>query len=237
MTSLPVPLRGLVIAFAMTAAAVLAPATAQAATTASLVRNPAPAGSQIFSVSVTATYDTNAPTTEWRLEFDLPSDTFVLPWSELGFGRTGNRWFATYRSALPQRAGTFTNTSFIFGTTTAGSEPTLSNCLVNGRPCTYTIDTDTVAPTLPGNPTATRFVVETPWGTARWVRLTWAASTDNRRLSGYEVSANGQVLATTTATATTVDVTYTTQQTTYSIRAFDWVQNFSAPATVVLPAA
>jgi len=200
-----------------------------------LVRNPAPAGSQIFSVSVTVTYDTNAPTTEWRLEFDLQSDTYVLPWSELGFGRQGNHWFGTYRSVLPQRAGTFTNTSFLFATSTAGSEPTLTNCLINGRTCTYTIDTDTVPPTVPGNPTATRYVVETPWGTARWVRLTWTASTDNRRLSGYEISANGQVV--TTTAAMTIDVAYTTQQTTYSIRAFDWVNNFSAPATVVLPAA
>lgn len=234
--TLSVPLRGLMVALIVTATAFLFPAAAHAATTAALVRNPAVAGSQIFSVSVTATYDTNAPTTEWRLEFDLPSDTYVLPFGELGFGRQGSRWFTNYRSALPQRAGTFTNTSFIFGTTTAGSEPTLSNCLINGRPCTYTIDTDTVAPTVPGNPTATRFVVETPWGTGRWVRLTWTGSTDNRRLSGYEISANGQVLTTTATNVLTIDVAYTTQQTTYSIRAFDWVRNFSAPATVVLPA-
>jgi len=35
---------------------------------------------------------------------------------------------------------------------------------------------------------------------------------------------------------TTIDLANTTQQTTYSIRAVDWVQNLSAPATVVLPA-
>lgn len=99
------------------------------------------------------------------------------------------------------RAGTFTNTSFIFGTTTTGSEPTLTSCLINGRMRTYTIDTDRVAPTVPGNPTATRFVVETPRGTGRWVRLTWTGSTDNRRHTGYQISANARVIATSPRTS------------------------------------
>lgn len=232
--TLSAPLRGLVVAV-IAAAAVLVPTAAHAATAATLVRNPSPAGSQVYTIGVTATYDTNAPTIEWRLEFDLPADTYILPWSELGFGRTGNHWFATYRAAGPQRAGGFSNTSILVGSTTPGDAPNPSNCLINGNPCTYLIDTDTVPPTVPGNLTAVRHVVVTPWGTGRWVALAWNASTDNRRLSGYEVSVNGLVIGTTTATSMQLD--YTTQQTTYSVRAFDWVSNFSAYATVILPAA
>jgi len=210
---------------------VSAAATGSTATTATLVRKPTGPTATGYGLDIIIGYHTNAPITTWRLEFDLPPTTAPNPWSGLPFSRTGNHWTLNWRGESPQIAGTTLTLGFaMMGT----ADP--ANCLINGNPCVYIVETDTQPPTTPTDLTATRFSGTSPWGPYASVYLTWGRSTDNLRLSGYEVSANGQVVATLNISTLYIHLAYTTQQTTYAVRAFDSVGNFSASATVVLPA-
>ena len=214
-------------------AGIVAASPAHAATGATLVRLPAPPSAGGYGLEITAAYDTNAPTTAWQLSFDLPSTTAPNPWSGLPFTRSGTRWTLNYQSSSPPQAGTSTTLQVtMMGT----ADP--ANCLINGNPCVYIIrtDTDTQPPTTPQNLTATRYSGMSPWGPYASVYFTWGASTDNSQLAGYEIAANGQVVATTGYSASYIHLAYTTQQTTYTVRAFDSSGNYSAPGTLVLPA-
>lgn len=225
-------------AAAMTAAmVVVAPAGAAVADsgphTARLVRLPGPPNPSGYGLEIHVTFSTNAPTIEFQLGIDLPPGTIPSPWNFVPFTRSGDRYTMTYRSGLPQRAGETTLVSVtIFGT----GDP--ANCQINGRSaCTYEVQTDPQPPTSPSPVTATRFSGTSPWGPYATIYVTWGRSTDNYRLAGYEVSAGGQViLSTTNLAASHLHAEYTTQQVVYSVRAFDSVGNFSAPATFVLPA-
>lgn len=212
-------------------AGIVAASPAFAATGATLVRLPSAPNASGYGLEITAAYDTNAPTTAWQLSFDLPPTTIPNPWSGLPFSKSGNRWTLSYQSSSPQQAGTSTTLQVtMMGT----ANP--ANCLINGNPCVYIIQTDSQPPTTPQNVTATRFSGTSPWGPYASVYLTWGPSTDNYRLAGYEIAANGQVVATTGVSASYLHLAYTTQQVTYTVRAFDSVGNYSAPGTVVLPA-
>jgi hypothetical protein len=212
-------------------AGLFAASPAHAATGATLVRLPTAPNAAGYGLEITAAYDTNAPTTSWQLSFDLPPTTMPNPWSGLPFSRSGNRWTLNYLSSSPQRAGT---TTLVLVTMMGTANP--ENCSINGNPCVYIVRTDTVPPTTPGNVTATRYSGMSPWGPYASVYLTWGASTDNYRLAGYEIAANGQVVTTTEVSVSYMHLAYTTQQVTYTVRAFDSVGNYSAAGTVALPA-
>ena len=194
--------------------------------TGTLVRQPAPAGSLTYGVTVTVLYTTNAPTTSFRLEFDLPESTSITPFGTLPFTRTGNHWVSQYFAASPQTAGVRFQTAFgVFGP----GDPT--NCLLDGNPCSYTVLTDTDPPTVPGDVVATRGT----WpGTGTSVTLRWSASTDNFGVTAYEVTVNGQPYATTTKLYQYLP-NFPDATATYAVRARDRVGNVSAYATVVLP--
>lgn len=216
--------------------ALVAPASAAGldpGATARLVRLPGPPNPSGYGLEIYVTFTTNAPTIEFELGIDLPTGTIPSPWNFTGFTQSGNRYTMNYRSGTQQRAGETTMVSVtIFGT----GNPT--NCRINGRSaCTFEVQTDPVPPTSPAPVTAQRFSGTSPWGPYASIYVTWGRSTDNYRLQGYEVSANGQVILSTTNLATFyLHDAYKTQQVTYSVRAFDSVGNFSAPATFVLPA-
>lgn len=199
--------------------------------TARLVRLPSSPTAAGYGLDMYITFATSAPTTEFQLAFDLPPTTIPNPWSGYAFTRSGNRWTLNYRSGLPQRAG---ETLFLWVTMLGTTDP--ANCLIQGNPCVYEVQTDPVPPSSPAPVTATRYSGTSPWGPYAHIHVTWGRSTDNFQLSGYEVSANGQVLTTTGISTFLLHVAYTTQQVTYTVRAFDSVGNFSSPATFVLPA-
>ncbi|MET7424280.1 hypothetical protein [Dactylosporangium sp. NPDC005555] len=194
--------------------------------TGTLVRQPSPAGSPTYGVKVTVLYTSNAPTTAFRLEFDLPEGSSVIPFGSLPFTRTGNHWVSQFAAASPQTAGVRFETGFaVLGT----GDPT--NCRLDGNPCTYTVLSDTEAPTVPGNVVATRAT----WpGVGTGVTLRWSASTDNFGVTGYEVTVNGQPYTTTTQLYQTVPH-FANAATTYAVRARDSVGNVSAYASFVLP--
>jgi hypothetical protein len=228
MDTLRLRARGAVAAFAIasaTAAAVLIGSPAHAAATGTVVRQPSAPGQLAYALRVTVTYDTNAPTTEWRIEFDLPSTGGVLPSAEIGFTRSGDHWVGRYRSALPMVAGDRLTVGFIvYGT----ADPT--NCVIDGTPCTYSALTDTTPPTTPANVVATRITYP---GVGTAVFLGWSPSTDDFGVAGYEVSVNGVVVRTTTTTSQFLPSPATT--TTYAVRAFDRVGNYSTSGTFTLP--
>lgn len=80
---------------------------------------------------------------------------------------------------------------------------------------------DTTAPTVPGTPTATTT-------TDRSVTLSWAASTDNVGVTGYQIFRNGTMIATSTSpTYTDTGLTASTAYT-YQVLALDAAGNQSA---------
>src|SRR5688572_20587482 len=152
-------------------AGIMTAAPAHAATTATLVRLPSSPIAGGYGLEIRIGFDTNAPITQWRLEFDLPPDTFPNPWSGLPFSRSGNRWTVNYVAHSPQYAGsTFVHSFAMLGL----GNPT--NCLINGNPCVFIVENDTQPPTTPTNLTATRFSGDSPWGPYAYVYLTWGAS-------------------------------------------------------------
>ncbi len=90
-------------------------------------------------------------------------------------------------------------------------------------------DPDTQPPTVPQNVTATSY--------AGAIALSWTPSTDNWGVVGYQISRNGQVIGTTTATQTTFLDAGTQLQAggafQYTVAAFDAAGNYSAPSTVI----
>src|SRR5688572_18919926 len=95
-----------VVAVTSGIAAAAAGTTTSTATTATLVRKPSSPTAGGYGLDIIIGYRANAPTTQWRLEFDLPPTTIPNPWSGLPFSRSGNHWTLNYRANTPQRAGT-----------------------------------------------------------------------------------------------------------------------------------
>jgi len=196
------------------------------AATGTLVRQPAPAGQTYYTVKVTVVYPNSAPTTHFRVEFDLPEGNSVIPFSALPFTHNGNHWVSDYSAASPQTAGVqFTSSFAVLG----GGNPT--NCVLDGNPCTYTVLSDTEAPSVPANVVAARFTFP---GVGTGVQLRWSASTDNFGVTGYDITVNGQPYTTTTNLYASVPH-YPNAAATYGVRAHDAVGNASAYGTFVLP--
>jgi hypothetical protein len=225
--------RGAVAALIAVVGALVVVSPAQAASTGTLVRQPAPAGQAYYSVALTVTYTNSAPTTYFRIEFDLPADTSVIPFNSLGFTRSGNHWVGQHSSPTPQTAGVRHSTGFaILGS----QDPT--NILLDGNPLPYTVLTDTQAPTTPGNVTGTRTTYPGAGPTAA-VTLWWSPSTDNFAVTGYEVTVNGVVVTGQQRTFEGRLYQYVPGNTgatfTYAVRAYDAVRNYSAAGVFVLP--
>ena len=200
------------------------------ASTGSVVRQPQLPGVIGYGLRITVTYDHNAPTTEWRMEFDLPDGAATLPWSGISFVKSGtNHWTAIYRSGERMVAGAQLNTTAVVVGTTL--DP--ANCRIDGNPCAYSVaPPDTTPPTVPANVLASRGTYP---GIGTGTTLNWSASTDNFGVAGYEVTINGQ-LFTTTTTNQRISVPNATVTTTYGVRAVDRFGNYSAYGTYVLPA-
>jgi hypothetical protein len=185
------PVRLLMAAVALIGATLIAvavPAPAHAAT-ATVVRSAV--WSSGYVATVTVTNDTSAPTTSWRVEFDLPPGTtipnhWMAQLSIVGINHyvfTNQPW----NGSLPPGA----STAFGFQANGLGAA---FNCLVNGAPCGEGGgEGDTQPPSTPGN---LRITTVAPVFT-----LGWDPSTDNVGVTGYEVRMNGGLLANTTATS------------------------------------
>jgi hypothetical protein len=139
-------------------------------------------------------------------------------WTELGAaGNSSSAEFKNYSVALTTK-GLVANFQFA-GQETNGWTAVTGDTLWIGK----TIFEDKAAPTAPGNLTAT---VDTST-----VTLTWDASTDNTRVSGYVISQDETVLD--TVTAKTYEVTGLADGTyTFTVVAIDASGNHSEASTV-----
>ncbi len=102
-------------------------------------------------------------------------------------------------------------------------------------PVTATWTVDTAAPSTPGTPSPVAV-------SSSEVDLTWAASSDNTGVTGYDIYRNGTLLTTTSGTGTTYPDTSVTASKLYSytVDARDGAGNVSGqsgPGTVTTPAA
>ncbi|MYW03839.1 cellulose binding domain-containing protein [Streptomyces sp. SID3343] len=156
--------------------------------------------------------------TTWRVEFDLPAGTTVGSyWDALQTGSTGGHYVFTNR----EYNGTLApGAAASFGFLGAGSAaPT--NCKLNGNPCTGPAQPDTTAPTVPSN-------LRLSGASSSSLTLAWNASTDNDRVSGYDVFVDGAAATTVTGTNATVSGLAAARSYTVKVRAKDPTGNLSA---------
>lgn len=171
--------------------------------------------------------DTTAPTVPGNLTATLSGTTANLSWtaSTDNVGVTGYRItrngaphttvLNTFYNGTNLTPGTYTYT--VAAVDAAGNVSAASNSASVTVPPPPT--TDTTAPTVPANLTAT--VVGTT------VSLSWGISTDDTAVAGYRVTRNGAVLGTTNDT-TFLDLGLAAGTYTYSVVAFDAAGNTSA---------
>ncbi|WP_283133314.1 chitinase C-terminal domain-containing protein [Rhizohabitans arisaemae] len=151
---------------------------------------------------------TTASTT-WTLEFDLAAgQTVTNPWNGT-VTQTGNHVRVTpayYNQSVPAGGSTAPHSfSFIGGGPT--TPPT--NCTINGNPCSGAPPVDN-PPTAPGTPTGT--------STDTTVSLSWAASTDDHGINGYDVYQGESMVKQVAATPTSTVITGLTPDTPYTFK-------------------
>ncbi|MFE5332080.1 cellulose binding domain-containing protein [Embleya sp. NPDC056575] len=142
--------------------------------------------------------------TGWKVEFDLPAGTTVGSyWDALqsGSGSGGHYVFTNreYNGTLAPGAST------TFGFLGAGPG-TPTGCKLNGNPCTGPATPDTTPPSTPTN-------LRVSAAGSSSLTLAWTASTDNDRVTGYDVYVDGVARADTagpgaTLTGLTPDTAY-----------------------------
>ncbi|MFI6977179.1 cellulose binding domain-containing protein [Embleya sp. NPDC050154] len=131
--------------------------------------------------------------TGWRVEFDLPAGTTVGSyWDALKTGSGNHHVFTNrdYNGTLAPGA------SVTFGFLGAGPG-TPVDCKLNGNPCVGPAVPDT---TPPSTPTDLRVSTAGPSALA----LAWTPSTDNDRITGYDVYVAGVATATTATAGVTL---------------------------------
>ncbi len=191
-----------------------------------------PAETQTRTVNVNE--DTTAPSVPTNLSASgITTTSFTLSWS----ASTDNLGVASYEVFIDgvsqgTQAGTSALISGLNPATqysatvraldAAGNASNESNSLS----VTTATPPDTIAPTVPGNLTASN-IGETS------LDLSWDASTDNVGVTGYEVFQDGNSLGTTSTTNYSVsglspDTTYG-----FSVRAYDAASNYSAQSAVL----
>ncbi|MEV7005875.1 glycosyl hydrolase family 18 protein [Streptosporangium sp. NPDC051022] len=164
--------------------------------------------------------------TTWTLEFDLNSGQSIGNWWNGTPTISGSHVTVKPGSgnANVPAGGTTGGNSFGF----VGMGPTTppANCKINGNPCEGGPPPDT-PPTAPGKPVATP--------TTNSVALTWAASTDDKGVSGYDVYQGTAKVKSVTTTSATVDGLTPDTEYTFTVKARDTINQESpaSPATTV----
>jgi len=189
------------------------------------------AGNGTVSAATTVTtLDTIAPTAPGApVATGTTSNQTTLTWavSTDNVGVTGYEVYRGLTLVGTVTSTTFTDTGLTPATAysyTVKAKDAAGNGTVSGATSVTTVALDTIAPTAPGAPVATGT-------TGVQTTLTWAASTDNVGVTGYEVYRGTTLIA--TVTSTTFSDTGLTAGTTYSytIAATDAAGNRSATSS------
>ena len=194
-----------------------------AATVVSLV-----ASSMSGTVALAAKGPTSSPDTTITSSPTNPSAS-----TSASFAFTSTKGGSTFTCKLDTGASGSCTSPKVYNNLAAGAVPHTFSVYATWKgandpsPAQYTWTIDTTVPTVPGNLAAT-----TP--TATSVKLTWAASTDNLAIGGYDVFRDGASLASVGAVLTYTDSTVLAGSThTYQVRARDTAGNVSALSSTV----
>ncbi|GAA4902308.1 parallel beta helix pectate lyase-like protein [Stackebrandtia albiflava] len=211
---------GLVLAAVST---VLAPGTAHAAgpvLTAEIVQTSTWSTGYSADVVITNTGDTES--TDWTVEFDLPTGTELT-----------NSWSAVHTASGNHHV--FGNVSYNgdiapgesedFGFSVRGLALP-ADCTIDGADCGGGGEPDTQAPGVPGG-------LKVVSVTGNSVTLGWDTATDDTGVTGYRVSRDGTVAETTPATSATVTGLSPETAYTFTVAAFDAAGNVSSPSAPV----
>ena len=199
-----------------------------------LVLSPTPATAQATDVTVTyvetsrwetgyggqLTIDngSNAPVSDWTIEFRLPSGTEITTLWDATLTRSGSTHTITPPSwASPVPAGG--SYSIGFNGTHGGGDTTPVDCTLNGAPCSGEAgEEDTDPPTAPTGLSVTGT-------TATTVSLSWTGADDNVGVAGYEVLSGGEVVRAVAGTGATITGLAPGSEHTFTVRAYDTSNN------------
>ncbi len=143
----------------------------------------------------------NGTTANRAMDITVNGNTGAL---DLAFGATAN-WdtWAEQSISVPLKAGTNTVRATA---TTANGGPNLDRLRVTGQ-------TDSVAPSTPGQPSCANI-------TENSIDLSWGASSDNVGVAGYDIYHDGNLLAQSAGTGTSKTLTGLTPNTEYRLSVF-----------------
>ncbi|GII84012.1 hypothetical protein Ssi03_20020 [Sphaerisporangium siamense] len=164
--------------------------------------------------------------TTWTLEFDLNSGQSIGNWWNGTPTISGSHVTVKPGSGNANVPAGGTTGANSFGFVGMGATTPPANCKINGNPCEGGTQPDT-PPTAPGKPTGT--------STPTSITLSWAASTDDKGIAGYDVyQGTTKVVSSTTTSATVNGLTPDTDYT-FTVKARDTAgqESPASPATTV----
>ncbi|MCX7922712.1 MAG: fibronectin type III domain-containing protein [Clostridia bacterium] len=184
------------------------------------------------TITVTTPADTTAPTVPAGLAVtDVTDSSITLVWTP-STDNVGVKGYEIYRNGA--KIGTTTSetctitrlradTTYRFKVTAYDSAGNVSEASSKITAATLK---DNHAPSTPAN-LAAASVTETT------VRLTWAASTDNVRVKGYDIYRDGVKLKSEGSTASTIGGLIPGRSYTFMVKAFDAIGNVSAESNII----
>jgi len=220
---------GALLAGGLTPALSTASATATATTTATTTPLPTAVYSKTsdwgsgFQAQYVLTNPMQVPLNTWSLQFSLPStEKITSMWggTDTASGTTQKVVAQSYDTTIAAGA----SITIGFDASYSGTYADPSACRLNSDPCDGSADVQ--APTVPSGLS----VLST---TASAASLSWAGSTDNVSVAGYNVYSGSTMVATSPGTAATVTGLAPSTSYSFTVRAYDEAGNLSASSAAV----
>jgi len=229
-------LRGRLIGAAATGALLaggLTPAASTASATATATATTIPLPTAVYSktsdwgsgfqAQYVLTNPMQVPLNTWSLQFSLPStEKITSMWggTDTASGTTQKVVAQSYDTTIAAGA----SITIGFDASYSGTYADPSACRLNSDPCDGSADVQ--APTVPSGLS----VLST---TASAASLSWAGSTDNVSVAGYNVYSGSTMVATSPGTAATVTGLAPSTSYSFTVRAYDEAGNLSASSAAV----
>ncbi len=181
-----------------------------------------------YQAKYTITNGTSTAISSWTVAFDLPADLSLGTYWDGLLTVSGQHVTAKNR----EYNGTVApGASASFGFLVNGGSGTPTNCTVNGASCAGGGGgggggRDTTPPSKPTG-------LQVTGTTSSSVSLAWNASTDNVRVTGYDVYRNGALATSVTGTGATVDGLAASTTYSFTVKARDAAGNASAASAAV----
>ena len=176
-----------------------------------------------FQAQYVLTNPMPVPLNTWSLQFSLPStEKITSMWggTDTASGTTHTVVAQSYDTTIAAGA----SITIGFDASYSGTYADPSACRLNSDPCDGSADVQ--APTVPSGLS----VLST---TASAASLSWAGSTDNVSVAGYNVYSGSTMVATSPGTAATVTGLAPSTSYSFTVRAYDEAGNLSASSAAV----